>query len=82
MKHTLEKISPSQVKIAVSVDKDLWKNAQEKAFGKVSAKVSVPGFRPGKAPKALLKERVNPEAVWNEAIENVLTPVYADVLQE
>lgn len=82
MKHTLEKISPSQVKIAVSVDKDLWKNAQEKAFNKVSAKVSVPGFRPGKAPKALLKERVNPEAVWNEAIENVLTPVYADVLQE
>lgn len=82
MKHTIEKVSPSQVKIAVAVDKDLWKGAQEKAFAKVAAKVSVPGFRPGKAPKALLKDRVNPEAVWNEAIENVLTPVYAEVLSE
>lgn len=82
MKHTVEKVSPSQVKVAVAVDKDLWKGAQEKAFNKVSAKVSVPGFRPGKAPKALLEERVNPEAVWNEAIENVLTPVYANILEE
>lgn len=82
MKHTIEKVSPSQVKIAVAVDKDLWKGAQEKAFAKVAAKVSVPGFRPGKAPKALLKDRVNSEAVWNEAIENVLTPVYAEVLSE
>ena len=82
MKHTVEKVTPSQVKIAVAVDHDMWKGAQEKAFNKVSAKVSVPGFRPGKAPKSLLKERVNPEAVWNEAIENVLTPVYAEVLGE
>ncbi len=82
MKHTVEKVTPSQVKIAVAVDRDMWKGAQEKAFNKVSAKVSVPGFRPGKAPKSLLKERVNPEAVWNEAIENVLTPVYAEVLGE
>ncbi len=82
MKHTVTKVSPSQVKIAVAVDHDLWKGAQEKAFAKVSAKVSVPGFRPGKAPKNLLKERVNPEAVWNEAIENVLTPVYVGVIDE
>lgn len=82
MKHVVTKVTPSQVKVAVSVDKDLWKGAQDKAFNKVSAKVSVPGFRPGKAPKNLLKDRVNPEAVWNEAIDSLLNPVYMDVLKE
>lgn len=82
MKHIVEKISPSRVKIAVAVETGLWKEAQEKAFNKVSANVSVPGFRPGKAPKAMIKERVNPEAVFNEAIQNVLTPVYASLIEE
>jgi trigger factor len=82
MKHTVEKLSPSQVKVAVEVDAPIWENAQAKAFDKVSQKVSVPGFRPGKAPKELLKEKVNQEAVFNEAIEQVLSPVYAEVLSE
>jgi trigger factor len=82
MKHTVEKVSPSQVKLAVSVDQPVWKAAQEKAFNKVAAKVSVPGFRPGKAPKELVKEKVNPEAVYNEALEEVMTPVYSQVITE
>ncbi len=82
MKHTVEKLSPSQVKIVVDVDLPVWKAAQAKAFDKVSQKVSVPGFRPGKAPKELLKEKVNQEAVYNEAIDQVLSPVYAEVIGE
>jgi trigger factor len=82
MKHTVEKISPSQVKVVVSVDQPLWKSAQEKAFAKVAAKVAVPGFRPGKAPKAMVEERINQEAVFNDAVESVLTPVYSDVITE
>lgn len=82
MKHTIEKVSPSQVKLVVQVDQPLWKSAQEKAFAKVAAKVAIPGFRPGKAPKAMVEKAVNPETVYNEAIEAVLTPVYADVVQE
>lgn len=82
MKHTIEKISPSRVKLVADVDKELWANAQEKAFKKTAAKVSVPGFRPGKAPRKLIEERINQEAVWNEAIEDVLQPVFATLLTE
>lgn len=82
MKHEVSKLSDTQVKITVDVDKDRWVEAQEKAFDKVASHVSVPGFRPGKAPKALLKEKVNQEAVFNEAIEKLLTPVYGEVLVE
>lgn len=82
MKHTVTKITPSKVKISVEVDKDLWKKAQEKAFNKVSSSVVVKGFRPGKAPKALLKEHTNGETVINDAIDDILSPVYAEVLTE
>ena len=82
MKHTIEKISPSRVKLVADVDKELWTNAQEKAFKKTASKVSVPGFRPGKAPRKLIEERINQQAVWNEAIDEVITPVFASLLTE
>ncbi len=82
MKHTVEKISPSRVKLVADVEKDLWANAQEKAFKKTASKVSIPGFRPGKAPRKLIEERINQEAVWNEAIDEVLTPVFATLITE
>ena len=82
MKHTVEKISPSRVKLVADVDKELWTNAQEKAFKKTASKVSVPGFRPGKAPRKLVEERINQQAVWNEAIDEVITPVFASLLTE
>ncbi len=82
MKHTIEQITPSRVKVTVDLEKEVWVEAQEKAFNKVSAKVSVPGFRPGKAPKNLLKERVNQEAVYNEAIDSVLNPTFAEIIKE
>lgn len=82
MQHTIEKISDSQEKLIVEVDEKVWKDAQAKAFQKVAARVSIPGFRPGKAPKEMVEKAINQEAVYNEAIEAVLTPVYSDVLNE
>lgn len=60
----------------------MWKEAQDKAFKKVSAKVSVPGFRPGKAPAPILREHTNPEAIFNEAIDSVYPEVLTAILQE
>ncbi len=82
MKRTIKKISDSKIELTVEVDKDLWKAAQEKAFDKVSSKVTVKGFRPGKAPKAMLKQYTSQEAVFNEAIEEVLNPVFAQAITE
>jgi trigger factor len=82
MQHTIEKISDSQEKLIVEVDEKVWKDAQAKAFQKVAARVSIPGFRPGKAPKEMVEKAINQEAVYNEAIEAVLTPVYSDVPNE
>jgi trigger factor len=82
MQHTIEKISDSQEKLIVEVEEKVWKDAQAKAFQKVASRVSIPGFRPGKAPKEMVEKAINQEAVYNEAVESVLTPVYSEVLGE
>lgn len=82
MKRTIKKIGDSKIELTVEVDKDLWKTAQERAFDKVSSKVTVKGFRQGKAPKAMLRQYTSQEAVFNEAIEEVLNPVFAQAITE
>ncbi len=82
MKRTIKKIGDSKIELTVEVDKDLWKTAQDRAFDKVSSKVTVKGFRQGKAPKAMLRQYTSQEAVFNEAIEEVLNPVFAQAITE
>ena len=82
MERKVTKLEHCHTEVLVNVDKDLWKKAQDKAFNKIAANVSVPGFRKGKAPVNMLKGRVDQMKVFNEAINNVLQPVYEDVLKE
>ncbi len=82
MKRTIKKIGDSKIELTVEADKDFWKKAQERAFDKVSSKVSIKGFRQGKAPKEMLRQHTNPEAVFNEAIEDVLSPIFAQAITE
>ena len=82
MERKVTKLEHCHTEVLVNVDKDLWKKAQTKAFNKLAANVTVPGFRKGKAPANLLKGRVDQMRVFNEAINDVLQPVYEDVLRE
>lgn len=80
MKHTVTKVADSSVEILVEADKDTWQNAQNKAFHRLASKVTIQGFRPGKAPEAMLRARVGEGQIINEALESVLTPFYSEVL--
>ncbi|MBO6261950.1 MAG: trigger factor [Bacilli bacterium] len=82
MERKVTKLEHCHTEVLVNVDKDLWKKAQTKAFNKLAANVTVPGFRKGKAPANMLKGRVDQMRVFNEAINDVLQPVYEDVLRE
>ena len=82
MERKVTKLEHCHIEVLVNVDKDLWKKAQDKAFNKLAANVTVPGFRKGKAPINMVKGRVDQMKVFNEAINNVLDPVYQEVLKE
>lgn len=82
MERKINKLANCHVEVVVNVDKDLWKKAQVKAFNNLAKKVSIPGFRPGKAPANLIKGAVDQGKVFNDAVNSVLNPVYEDILQD
>ena len=81
MERKVTKLEHCHTEVLVNVDKDLWKKAQEKAFKKLADNVTIDGFRKGKAPLAMVKSRIDQGKMYNEAINDVLTPVYQDILE-
>jgi trigger factor len=56
--------------LEVTVEGDEWKKDCEKAFNKIAAKVTVKGFRKGKAPKALVEKEVSPAEKYYQAVDD------------
>lgn len=81
MERKVTKLEHCHTEVLVSVDKDLWKKAQDKAFNKLAKDVTIDGFRKGKAPLNMVKSRIDQGRVYNEAINDVLDPVYRDILE-
>ena len=82
MKTNLTKLAPSKFQLDVEVDKEAWAKAREKAFKRLAAKVSLPGFRPGKAPEAMLRAHVDPNRIVNEALDIILPEAYQFGIQD
>ena len=81
MERKVTKLENCHTEVVVNVDKDLWKKAQDKAFKKLAADITIPGFRKGKAPANMVKDHVDQMKVFNEAINKVLGDVYQDVIE-
>ncbi len=56
--------------LTVTIDGDEWKKACSKAFNKLSTKVTLPGFRKGKAPKEILEKQISHQEVEIEAVQD------------
>ena len=82
MKHTIKELGDRRIEITVDVDPTVWDSAQKKALNRALSNVQIKGFRKGKAPKAMAMAQVDPSRVMNAALDEVLTPAYASVLNE
>ncbi len=82
MKHTVKKLENSRVEITMVFDAEEWKKAQKNAFNKLAKDIKIDGFRPGKAPEAMLKARINPSKLYDTAINDVLPNAYSAVIRE
>ena len=80
MERKITKLEHSHVQVDVVVDEKTWKGAQDKAFNKLAENVTVDGFRKGKAPKNLVKDKIDPMKVMDEAINALLPKIYEEIL--
>ncbi|MGM9648727.1 MAG: trigger factor [Butyricicoccaceae bacterium] len=76
-----EKLEKSQVKLTVAVSAEELEAAKETAYKKNKNKISVPGFRKGKAPRKMI-EKLYGEGVFLEDAINECFPAAFDFAME
>lgn len=82
MKVTAERLPASQVRLDIVSDREEFDAAMEKATRRVANSVTVPGFRRGKAPRALVIRQVGRPAIINEANGDLMDDLYRRALEQ
>ena len=82
MNKEIKKLPKSEVEIKVTVSWDEWKKYLDLATSELSKDIKFPGFRPGKAPKNMVEEKVGKGAILQQAAEKAIQKSYADILAE
>ena len=82
MKSSVEKLSPTRVKLSIDVAFNELKPHIDGAYKTLSEKINIPGFRKGKVPAAMIDQRVGRGAVLDEAINAALPTFYSQAAKE
>lgn len=80
MKSTVEKLSPTRVRINVEVPFTELQGEFDQAYKQLAQQVRLPGFRPGKAPAKLLEARVGRGAVLEQVVNEALPARYSEAV--
>ena len=65
--------------LVATVEGDVWKSAQKKAFNKIKKNINIPGFRKGQAPAALIKKQVPVQNILLDAVDEAVSYTHLDV---
>lgn len=82
MKSTTETLSPTRVKLTIEVPFEEFKPSLDAAYKTIGSQITIPGFRKGKVPAAIVDQRVGRTAVLDEAINSALPGWYSQALQD
>ncbi len=76
---TMEK---NQVKLELVIAKADFDSAVDKAFRKNAAKISVPGFRKGKAPRGIIEKMYGKGVFYEDALNDILPDELTKAVEE
>src|SRR5690554_966114 len=79
---TVEKLSPTRVKLNITVTPEELKPSIDHAYKHIAEQVSIPGFRKGKVPPPIIDQRVGRGEVLNHAVSEGLDRLYREAAQE
>jgi len=82
VKVTTEKLPKSLLALEIELDKDQVERGLDKAARRLSQKYPVRGFRPGKAPRAIIERSYGRAALMEEATDDLINKAYRDVLDQ
>lgn len=82
MKASAEKIEGNIVCLDIEVGAEKFSQAVKKAYQEMVKKVTIPGFRKGKTPRAILERYVGKKALIDEAVEAIIPEAYFRAIED
>ncbi len=81
MNVTTERLEDNKVALDITVPQEDVAKAFDRAWKNIAAKVAIPGFRKGKAPRKIIEQRIGLPAIKEEAFELLAGKYYAEALE-
>jgi trigger factor len=82
VKTSTEEVGKNKVKLTVEVPTEDVEKVLGRTYKRLAQEVRVPGFRPGKAPRSIIDQRLGRDYVRNEALRESLPDFYAEAVRE
>ena len=78
----VERLENSTVKLTIEVPAEEVESALQDSYNKQKKSISIPGFRKGKVPRQIVEKMYGPEIFYNDAIDAMMPPAYAEAAKE
>lgn len=78
----VEKLEGNMAKLTIEASAEDFEAAVEKAYQKNKNKLSIPGFRKGKAPRKMIEQMYGKEIFFEDAANYVIPSAYAKAVDE
>jgi trigger factor len=82
VKVSTEKLENSQIILNIEIEPPELEKSLKEAYHRLVGSVHVPGFRKGKAPRAILENFIGEENLKGEALESLIPQLYNQAIEE
>jgi trigger factor len=80
VKHSVRRDAGSRLTLDVEVAADRLARAADAAFERHVQRAKIPGFRPGKAPRAMYERTYGKEHLWEDAADDLMEQTYREIV--
>ncbi|HVH63761.1 MAG TPA: trigger factor [Candidatus Dormibacteraeota bacterium] len=77
-----ERLPKSLLRLTIEVPVETVDATYERVLNRLASRAKIEGFRPGKAPKALVEARIGPAALREEVVETMVPEVVREALDK
>ncbi len=78
----VENLEKNMVKLTIEVPAEELEKAMQAAYLKEKSRISLPGFRKGKVPRAMIEKMYGPEIFFEDAANMLITQEYPKAVEE
>jgi trigger factor len=81
VKVTVERASDTEAVLTVELEWSELEKASDRTYHRLAQRYTVPGFRPGHAPRSMLERMVGKETLYQEGLESLIDDSYREAIR-